>query len=136
MSNTISQKDFSAIVGNHIVSGLSPDGVRINPPKDFEGVAGVGSITRKRLTNTYTTVEIEILRTSGTNEVFRGMHAEDLATNNARFSILLVDNLTGEKYEGSNCFFTGVPPAEFSEGNETRVWEILVPELDFPKAAE
>lgn len=133
--STISLKDVSIIINGAPVQGLAPEGISITFPEIFTHVPGVNSSTRVRSVDELTTIEINLLQTSSSNNTFVGIINEDLETNNKRFGLQITDNISGEKYSGINAFFSKRADAAFSNDSNNRVYTILVPKLNQDGAA-
>lgn len=133
--STISLKDVSIIINGAPVQGLAPEGINITFPEIYTHVPGVNSSTRVRSVDEATTIEINLLQTSSSNNTFVGIINEDLETNNKRFGLQITDNISGEKYSGINAFFSKRADAAFSNDSNNRVYTILVPKLNQDGAA-
>lgn len=116
------------------VQGFS-DGefLTINKASDaFTSVVGTdGEVARSKTNDRRATIEIKLLQTSLTNDLFAAVHKTDLESNGgAGVGSLLVTDLNGRSlYAAGNCWISRAPDVAYGREAGERVWTLECDEL-------
>ena len=95
MAKTYDPKDYSIIVGGHIVEGFA-DGTFINVARNEDtwalSVGAGGEGARAKSNNKSGTVVLTLMQTSRSNSVLSGFHNADELNNGGQVPVLIKDN--------------------------------------------
>lgn len=108
--------------GGAIVEGWETISTSRDLP-DFKTVNGIrGKNTRVRNRNTAASVEITLLETSPTNQIFNDIVALDKEIGGARLSFILKDTLGTEVFYSDEAYIEGIANREYAAELGERVW--------------
>lgn len=85
-----------------------------------------GQNARVRQRDSSCILSIEVLQTSISNDVFSDLLNKDILQGTGRTQILLQDNSGTTKIQSENAYVSNFPDIVFSNGFNTRTWEIVM----------
>lgn len=119
MAKTYDPKDYSLIVGGHIVEGFA-DGTFINASRNEDtwalSVGADGEGARAKSNNKSGTFVITLMHTSRSNTVLSGFHNADELNNGGQVPVLLKDNNGDTVIEATTAWVR--KPADVERGKE------------------
>lgn len=133
MVRTYNPKEVSISLGSHLVTGYADDSfITIDPNGDgvTKKVGCDGEIVRSVSPDKTYIVKLAVLQQSDTNSFLQNCYAQDIATGDAMFPLLIKD-LKGNMVFSAEAAWV-VRPASRGYGRESanREWEIHTGEAD------
>jgi hypothetical protein len=115
------------IFGGHKVEGMAPSSrVKISFPELYNKVVGIdGEVARGKNNNRTSSVSIELLQTSSSNDVLMGFFiADDVAPNGAPLP-LMIKNINGTTlFVAAGAWIKKLPEVSYAAEVGANVWEI------------
>ena len=106
------------------VSGWDSISIKRNSPP-FKIVRGIrGKSARVKNNDTSATIEVILMSTSDTNQLFRNIVQQDELYGSARIELTIKDTLGTEVFNSIDAYLTGYPETNYEVDISTRVWTI------------
>ncbi len=133
MAKTYDPKEFSVIVGGHIVGGYD-DGTFIKAERNEDmwttKVGADGEGARAKSNNKSGTVEVTLLQSSGSNDVLSGFALADELNNGGQVPVLIKDANGTTVVSAETAWIKKMPAVEGGKEIGNRVWVLETDNLN------
>lgn len=127
MAKSYDPKDYSLIVGGHIVQGLA-DGTFLTVDRNNDTWAGTsgadGEYARAKSNDKSGTIVFTLMQTSQSNSVLSGFHNADEANNQGQVPVLIKDNNGDTVVEATTAWVRKPATIELGKEITAREWTL------------
>lgn len=131
--NTYAPSDVDLLIDGYKITAWESIKIKRDVPS-YTFVKGIrGKNTRIRTFNTSAILEISLLQTSQTNDIFSEIHKQDIAADDidrattadcARLVVSLKDKSGTSAFQSEDAYIVGYPELDFAQDFSTRTWAI------------
>jgi len=133
MAKTYDPKDYSLIVGGHIVSGFA-DGTFMTAARNndtwTQAVGADGEGARAKSNDKSGTVVLTLMQSSSSNSVLSGFHTADELNNDGQIPVLIKDNNGDTVIAAATAWVRKPSDVELSKEITNREWTIETDKLE------
>lgn len=113
-----------------VVEGWTSISITMNSPV-FKQVRGIrGKHTRVRLNDASGTINIGLVQTAITNDVFSEIVSLDRKTGTQRLEVVVKDTAGTSLFSSTTAYLDGYPDVSYSASQSERSWTILCDKMD------
>lgn len=132
-TKTFDPKNVSLTINGIPISGFA-DGTFISIVQDedlFNATTGAdGEVARIKNNNRMATLTINLLSTSGSNDVLSGLYNADVVANEGVFPLVVKDNNGATTHFSSAAWISKLPDVNYSTEEESKSWELKLASVD------